>query len=486
MDSPLKDFASGVMNEEDLVRAIASKSAQYADTTRAEVVEVLKRQLGTLHHKEQESLDALAAGASTVITGHQLMVCGGTAFFEIKILSAIALAKEATRISGNSVVPVFWMASEDHDFEEIASFQVNGQKFTWDIQNSQGPVGRLLTNSLSEQLETFLESAQLSVVQRDFLHRRLHHYQHQTNLASATRAIVREWAGHYGVLVIDGDDSQLKSLAQPLWDLELVGELSRHIKQTTEALKVKGYGAQVFPREINLFEISDTTRDRILATKSISAESISPNALMRPVYQEWILPNIAYVGGGGELAYWLQLTGVFESIKVPMPLLYLRDSVVAVPRKIIHTLSKLELPLEDVFIHSRSELERIHIESMGQFSSETQMLNAPLEQSINEWKSNIIKMYPDLAVHAEGMEKKFIQTIERSNITRYRAQKKKHTIWFGRLEKVFSSLYPENVFWERRASYADLLGILGEDPQKELVDNMSTIKAGTYVIYPEK
>jgi len=483
---PLKDFGNAITQEDDLIRAVKVKKAHYKDAIRSQVVRALKDQLKELSPKEQKSLDALEAGACTVTTGHQLMILGGTAFFEIKILSAVALASETSRITGTPVVPVFWMASEDHDFEEIASFSVNGQKFTWKHDQTGGPVGRLKTSSLVDQLSQFLNNANLTEAQRGFLSERLSHYEQQNTLAAATRAMVREWASEFGVLVIDGDDAKLKSLAAPLWKAEMAGELATQIERTTSLLKEKGYRAQVFPREINLFEITDTTRERITVEKTLPLEQISPNALLRPMYQEFLLPNISYVGGGGELAYWLQLSGAFAHVDLPMPLLYLRDSVVPISTKTMDLIGHLDIDVEQIVSCSREALLKERIESKVQFEHESIQLNSTLEQSIESWRSSLQELYPELQQHAEAMETQLRKTVNRSNKTRFRIQKKRENIWISRLDRVLEAVFPKGVFWERRASYADLIGIVGEDPKSALVEKMSTIKAGTYFIYGEK
>ena len=170
----------------------------YYDETRNIVYECLKEQNKDLNKEEKANLKAFSKGACTITTGHQLMVCGGTAFFEVKILSTVALAKEAQRIFGQPVVPIFWMASEDHDFEEIASFRVNGQKFTWKNQHASGAVGRLRTKDLAIQLTSFEKKANLSECQRSFIKKRIEAYQESDSLAEATRRIVREWCGDFG------------------------------------------------------------------------------------------------------------------------------------------------------------------------------------------------------------------------------------------------------------------------------------------------
>ena len=250
-----RQFGQSVRVPEDLASISAAKDQHYPQGIRQKVAEVLRRQNANLTTQEEENLKMFEAGALTITTGHQLMVCGGTAFFEIKILSAIALARESSRLLGRPVVPVFWMATEDHDFEEIASFRVGGQKFTWDLSQTGGPVGRIRTYSLCEQLEAFVERATLTKVQREFLQKRLDAYGSSDTLSEGTRKIVREWASAFGILVLDGDDAVLKTLATEIWEKELRGELGVLIKNRTAQLEDLGFKAQVYPRDINLFEL---------------------------------------------------------------------------------------------------------------------------------------------------------------------------------------------------------------------------------------
>ena len=126
------------------------------------------------------------------------------------------------------------MASEDHDFKEIASFRVNGQKFTWRNKSASGAVGRLNTQDLAAQLKSFVKEARLSESQRSFINKRIRAYRESDSLAEATRRIIREWCGDYGLLVIDGDDPKLKNIGQKIWSKELNGELSSLIQARTQ------------------------------------------------------------------------------------------------------------------------------------------------------------------------------------------------------------------------------------------------------------
>lgn len=374
------------------------------------------------------------------------------------------------------------MATEDHDFQEIASFRVGGQKFTWDYSNTGGAVGRIKTNSLVEQLDAFLQSATLTKMQREFLQKRLDAYRSTDDLSGGTRRIVREWASEFGILVLDGDDAALKSLASEIWKKELHGELGVLIKKRTAQLEDLGIKAQVYPRDINLFELDENSRERILSLKDYPSEDISPNALLRPVYQELLLPNLAYVGGGGELAYWLQLGTVFEALNIPMPRLYLRDSVLACSEKTERIRVGLDFSWSQLIGAKKEPLIKERLNYLRLLNKETQDYASPIFDAIGQWEDKMLEAYPEMKAHTQAtkvkMEKLATKTVEQ----RFRIQKRRNQEFISALDRVFDAISPNGAFWERSASYTDLIGALGDDPKEFLVEKMSTIKAGTHVL----
>lgn len=464
----------------------AQKQHGYSQETRSVVLQALERQNPEPSASEQASLDAFRNGALTITTGHQLMVCGGTVFFEAKVLGAIALAQAASKELGKEVVPVFWMASEDHDFEEIASFRIGEHQFTWRQPDAKGPVGYLPTQDLADQLSAWLEQVPLNEAQKKLVQPRLKAYREGKNLAEATRQWVRKWAEGLGLLVLDGQDMALKGQAAPLWNAEMGGQYSTLIQAQTDVLVEQGYKAQVFPREINLFDLRDGDRQRFeQSDPECPYFYVSPNALMRPLYQEWLLPNLAYVGGGGELAYWLQLGSAFEKLGRPMPLLYLRNSVLIQDSKLTKNLKKLGITLSDVLASNAEKLKGELLGKTTVLQAEGESLQAPLMEAIDQWNASLIERYPELQQHAAALKVKMEKLAQRTAETRYRTQKRRHEELMRSIDRAVESIYPNGTFWERRASYADLVGILGQDPRDTIVEKMSTIKAGTLVIKPD-
>ncbi|MFM9005309.1 MAG: bacillithiol biosynthesis cysteine-adding enzyme BshC, partial [Flavobacteriales bacterium] len=324
----------------------------------------------TIHQKVLENMKAIADhNAACVTTGHQLCILGGPAFMVYKILSTIKLASSIqAHVSDKKIVPVFWLASEDHDRDEINHVYVQQRRLEWNTQQT-GAVGRFSNEGLSEVLHAYSEIAYDEASQRHIEFFRQLISQH-TTLAAATRAWVNACFGEWGVVVIDPDDARLKRLFVSTMRKELLHQSTyAAVTETNAHLKQRGYEPQVNPRELNLFYLQKNSRVRIESINGAwhtvdrskewnqeallneldkHPENFSPNVLMRPLYQETILPNVAYVGGPGELAYWLQLKGVFAAFEIPMPAIVLRDAAIVVSESCVRRLSKLGLASADL------------------------------------------------------------------------------------------------------------------------------------------
>jgi bacillithiol synthase len=293
----------------------------------------------------------------TITTGHQLNLFTGPLYFLYKIISTINLCKELkSNYPHQNFVPIYWMATEDHDFEEINYFSFKGKKFRWNKETS-GPVGRLSTDGLNEVF-TFFAKEIGSGKNAEFLKNLFEQsYVKHSNLADATRYLANELFGNYGLVILDADNRNLKKVFSSYIKSELLQKKSFDKVNETIA-KLHDYTIQVNPREINLFYILDQLRDRIIFENDIYKvnnttikfsqseilvelenfpERFSPNVILRPLYQEVILPNLCYIGGGGEIAYWLELKSTFELHQVTFPILMLRNSVLEMVRFIFET-----------------------------------------------------------------------------------------------------------------------------------------------------
>ncbi len=330
----------------------------------------------------RRNLDLLARdGTFTVTTGHQLCLFTGPLYVPFKILNVIRLARELST-TARPVVPVFWMATEDHDRAEIDHAWLVGRKVQWH-GDPAGAVGQLPLegiNAVLSEVDVLLGFGAHADELRAMLRSS---YRAGHTLAQATRLFVHALFGRFGLVIIDGDDARLKRSFAPIMQEELLNQVTeRTVRYANDKLSAH-YEPQAYARAINLFHLSVGKRARIEAEGDkfrvleggpvLTAEQLlielqlhpqrfSPNVLMRPVYQEVVLPNIAYVGGGGELAYWLQLRWLFQGMRVPMPAVLLRTSALFFPAKAAAKWRASGLLVEDLFAPKEALEKRIAVE----------------------------------------------------------------------------------------------------------------------------
>jgi bacillithiol biosynthesis cysteine-adding enzyme BshC len=327
---------------------------------RQTLVSVLEKQYAGLPNPPDFSV-LLDEHTFTVTTGHQLNLCTGPLYVVYKLITAINLAKKlAAEFPDYRFVPVYWMATEDHDFAEINHFQIDGNAYAWHTEQT-GAVGRMKTGELKDFFGKVSEK--LPVFERA--------YASQPTLAAAARAYTHELFGAEGLVCLDADDRDLKTqLADVMHDDVTHHTAFRLVNETTERLQALGYKAQIHPREINFFYLGTNVRERLVRVHGgyevldtgihfleselpelidNEPEALSPNVILRPLYQELILPNLAYIGGPAEVPYWLQLKGVFDHYGVPLPLLMPRNFALVLNQPTARRVKNLGISVEELF-----------------------------------------------------------------------------------------------------------------------------------------
>lgn len=491
-ESNLQSFYNRIPTIENFENQITEKQQNYHSKNREILVSVLNKQYENISISEftKNNIALLSKEKTfTITTGHQLNLFTGPLYFLYKIISTIKLTEELKKkYPWYNFVPIYWMATEDHDFEEINYFNFKGKKFKWNKESS-GPVGRLSTEGLHEFLSIF-EKELGSGSNADTIKKLFESaYATTDSLANATRKLANELFGSYGLVIIDADNSELKRQFIPYLKEELLQNTSyKKVSETVDQLKK--YPTQVNPREINLFYIEDNLRERILFEDSVykinntkttfsqngllelletNPEKFSPNVILRPLYQEVILPNLCYIGGGGEIAYWLELKTTFEAYKCTFPILLLRNSALLVTKKQGQKMEKLHLNWEQLFakqetlINSKvKEIAEVPIDFSGQklalqkqFETLYTIANQTDKSFLGAVKAQEAKQIKGL----ENLEKRFLK-----------AQKRKYHSELERIIQLQDELFPNQSLQERQVNFSEFYLESG----KSLITNLFT------------
>ncbi len=443
----------------DRAKESINRRADFDPAKRKTLVEVLTRQYADIPYAPDFSL-LLSENTFTVTTGHQLNIFTGPLYVIYKIVTTINLARALKETYPDyDFVPVYWMASEDHDFEEIASFNLFGQKYTWPGQHS-GAVGRLDPKELESIVNQLPEGT--PIFRKAYL-------EHET-LAEAVRYYMHELFGTQGLITLDADDAALKRHFLPVIEDELFNQTSSGlVATTTERLEKLGYHTPVSAREINLFYLKDNLRERIVREEGTfkvvntndqftedeirqeatdHPERFSPNVVLRPLYEEMILPNLAYIGGPSEVPYWMQLKGVFDQYKVPFPMLIPRNFALYVNAASRHRVEKLGLTYEAIF-KEKHQLKRDLVERLSEHTLSLDLEKYAFAEVLSKVVNKAFDVDPTMEKAVLAERARLFNSLESLEKRIRKAEARKHDIQLGQLENVLETFFPKGTPQER-------------------------------------
>ncbi len=440
--------------------------------------------------KVQSNLDLLLqANTFTITTAHQPNIFTGPLYFIYKILHAIKIADTLQQqVPGNNFVPVFFMGSEDADLDELGYISVDGKKYEWKTKQT-GAVGRMkvdkefigLINELSAQLGVLPFGREMISVFQDC-------YKLGETIQQSTLRLVNTLFGEYGLVVLIPDNAAMKKAFQPIIKKELVQQFShKAVEQSITALN-KHYKVQAGGRDLNFFYLLDDKRERIelsgskYVVKNLQLEftideilkevedhpeRFSPNVILRGVFQEMILPNIVFIGGGGEIAYWLELKKVFEEADVPYPMLVLRNSFLILKRKQLELMNDLGFSMEDFFTSSETLLNRLtERESTNQLSLSEEI--GELNSFYQQLHETTLKIDASLADHVNALQAKALKRINELEKKMLRSEKRKFEAEKRKIQKLKDGLFPNGSLQER---VENISGLYARDG-KGLIENL--------------
>ena len=434
---------------------------------REALVEALTQQYSSLETSELVTSNIqslLQENTFTVTTGHQLCLFTGPLYFIYKIITTINLSEQLkSAYPDYNFVPVYWMASEDHDFEEINHVHLFGEKLIWE-QPQQGAVGVISPASLKPVLEDLKGVLGDSKEAKELIDLFENAYLNHDDLSGATAYIVNHLFSKYGLVVLDARTKSLKKEAIQLIKQDVLQQ--ENYPRIQEVNKDLGR-AQAFVRPINFFYLQMGSRKRIekqgahykvlnsdlTFTKSeleleieTFPERFSPNVLLRPLFKELLLPNLAMIGGGAEVNYWMQLKSTFEANAIVFPILLLRNSALVISKITSKKMEKLGYtPLN--FFSSEEELHHAFIQRNKEGDIGVEAEKKQLESIFD----SLVNRVQDKGLHTSILaeKKKQLKSLAKMEQKLRKAEKMKHQTSLNQISKVKEKLFPNHTLQER-------------------------------------
>ena len=491
----------------DGIKAAIEKRQSFA-TDRKLLVDTLQKHYAgqSCTNQQKQNIQLLSNNnCFTVTTAHQPNIFTGHLYFIYKILHAIKLCEKLkANMPENDFVPVYYMGSEDADLEELGHIYINGVKHEWKT-NQTGAVGRMkVDKKLIQMLDAVAGEITVHPFGKEIIEQMKACYAEGATIEKATFKLVNALFGEYGLIVLLPDDADYKRAFIPVVKKELEEQFSHPIVAATAVKFPKQYKVQAGGRELNMFYLKDDLRERIvkenskfkiqnaeieLDESSITIElnehpeRFSPNVILRPVFQEMILPNIVFIGGGGEIAYWLELKDVFAAVQVPYPVLVLRNSFLLMDKKHAEKAGALGFSFNDLF---KAENDLLNV--LVKRDSEVQLSLDKEKQAIQTFYTALQKtagaVDVTLKAHTEALEKLALRKIEALEKKMLRAEKKKFEAQQRQLHKLRSQLFPHNNLQERIENFMPFYAKWGKNFIKIIYDNSLGLEQ-EFVVFQE-
>ncbi len=456
---------------------------------------VLLKQALSDTNTSQKSIDNIHSivneNTFTITTGHQLCLFTGPLYVIYKISAIIQLAKYLKQYFPQyHFVPVFWMNSEDHDINEINHFYDGYKKYLWNVHTDRTPVFLMNTNGLDEVYEQMKESNTFS---EQVLTLFENAYLKHSSYTQATRYLINELFGYEGIVIIEPNEQAFKEKFKSYFHKDIFENATyQNIQSSIKFLNDNHYPIQVTPQKINTFLFHDNKRlliqqdndvfylkgtnikwSRVELEKHLDThpEKFSPNVLLRPLYQQKILPNTAYIGGNAEVSYWLELKNIFSVFNVFYPIIIQRPVLFISPKNVQRKIEKLQLSFSKIFENNKHTLIKqmmdeqhlsIHLkkyqnEFLNIFDKllyETEQIDKTLIAYLNAEKTKTIKFI-------ENLEQKLNRTIKQKNETLLK-----------QIDDIYYTFFPDDKMQERVWNISYVAKILNKDSLSELIHDL--------------
>ncbi|MBK7993080.1 MAG: bacillithiol biosynthesis cysteine-adding enzyme BshC [Blastocatellia bacterium] len=451
-----------------------------------------------------------------VITGQQAGLFSGPLFTIYKALTAIKLATELSK-EGQKAIPIFWIASEDHDYKEVSHFKVinrDGQLTTISHQ-AQGeldltPVGNLrISEEVIENINSLLSSLPQSEFIDELIKDLKDSYSANLGFAEGFARLLAKIFANYGVVLLDAQDKNLKPIASPIFEtvLHKSKEIAQSLVNRSQILEKSGYHAQVHTsldmvplfllennhrlalrqqdEQFSLKHSSQTyTSNQLLDKLHNDPTLFSPSVLLRPIVQDYLLPTVAYIGGPAEVAYFAQISAIYPLFPVEFPVIIPRAGFTIIPNRENNLLKKWELNFTDLFAgleHTKHQvIEHLLDKNTISTFDETELL---INQQLDKLSDNLLKVDPTLAEALKGGREKIFYQLHHLKTRFINTNAKREETLVRQIEKLFTLLYPNKNLQERELNIYYFLARYGYDFTNTIYKNLDLDFTAHKILY---
>ncbi len=507
MEPFLRNFYNYIPHIDTFSQVIADRKKYPVD--RELLTEVLQENYSKIEPStlQLKNIEALKSDNTfTIITAHQPSLLGGPLYYVLKIASVVNLCRQLnSKYPEYTFVPTFVSGGEDHDFEEIDHLHLFGKTVRW-VRESSGAVGRLSIEGLKEVIDEVSEilgdNPNASAIVKTF---------HKSLVGSDTYGdfvfkLVNHLFGQYGVIAVNMDNARLKNRFAPIIKREILEQISKSlVSETQEKLEQHKFKAQAFPRDINLFYLCQDGRKRIepdgdsfvvidtnlrftkeglLNELENHPDRFSPNVVMRPLYQEYCLPNLAYIGGGGEIAYWLERKSQFQALDVFYPMLIRRNSAMILNKGQLKNMAKLGFEISDIF-KDKDKLIFQFINAASDVEIKLDQQKAKIEEAYQEIAEKSAAVDASLSKAVLADMTKQLKNIDNMESRIKRSLKSQQEVNVNKITKLKEKLFPNNGLQERYDNFLPHYLGMGESFFDVLVDNLDPLDRKFICLLPE-
>lgn len=511
-------FANDFRNRENYLKIFRSISESRQDFA-SRIPDIISNQYANLNPsgKTAQNIKKLADKKTlAIVTGQQLGILGGPLYTFYKIITAIKLSQFLSeRYDDYNFVPVFWLEGDDHDFNEVRTIKIIddnnslvtvGYKEEIEEDDLKQSIGLIkLDNSINDFFTALEKELKETEFKSSLLQQLRNCFQEGRTFKDAFRDLIFNYFDNYGLVIFDPQTDEVKQLLKPIFkkeinDFRIHTEQLVHVSATLEEL----YHAQVKVKPVNLFLRVDEgrhsiepvenefrlrrkrksyTQEQLLEVLENEPDKFSPNVLLRPICQDYLLPTAFYIAGPSEIAYFAQLKPLYELYNIVEPIIYPRSSLTILENSIAGSLDKFSIGINDVFVDVENVKKRI-INSVEQSSVDEMFsdISNQLENSFDQLKEKLFDLDKTIADSSNRYRDKILGTIAELKSKAEKAQQKKYEVTLRQIDRAAVHLFPNSNLQEREINFVYFVNKYGDEFLKRVFDELQINKFEHQVI----